>query len=136
MGKRGHNEGSIYKRDDGRWVAMSTLGYEGGKRKRKSFYGDTRKEVQEQLTKALRDIQQGLPIANERQTVGDFLQRWLDESVKGKREPKTYASYAQLIRLHLAPELGRIVLAKLSPQDVQDFINRKQVAGLSPRTVQ
>jgi integrase len=137
MGKRGHNEGSIYKRgDDGRWAATVTLGYEGGKRKRKTFYGDTRREVQEQLTKALRDIQQGLPIASERQTVGDFLQRWLEESVKGKKEPKTYASYAQLIRLHLSPDLGRIVLAKLSPQDVQDFINRKQAAGLSPRTVQ
>jgi integrase len=137
MGKRGHNEGSIYKRgDDGRWAATVTLGYEGGKRKRKTFYGDTRREVQEQLTKALRDIQQGLPIADGRQTVGDFLQRWLEESVKGKREPKTYASYAQLIRLHLSPDLGRIVLAKLSPQDVQEFINRKQAAGLSPRTVQ
>lgn len=136
MGQRGHNEGSIYRRDDGRWVASVTLGYEGGKRKRKSFYGETRREVQEQLTKALRDLQQGLPIANERQTVAEFLERWLAESVKGKREPKTYASYAQLIRLHLSPELGRIVLAKLSPQDVQDFINRKQAAGLSPRTVQ
>jgi integrase len=115
---------------------MVTLGYERGKRKRKSFYGDTRKEVQEQLTKALRDIQQGTPIANERQTVGEFLQQWLEESVKGKKEPKTHASYAQLIRLHLTPELGRIVLAKLSPRDVQDFINRKQACGLSPRTVQ
>jgi integrase len=136
VGKRGHNEGSIYKRDDGRWVAIVTLGYEGGKRKRKSFYGETRKDVQEQLTKALRDLQQGLPIASERLTVGDFLQRWLEDVVKGKKEPKTYASYAQLVRLHLAPELGRIALAKLSPQEVQEFINRKQAAGLSPRTIQ
>lgn len=136
MSKRGHHEGSIFKRGDDRWAATITLGYVGGKRQRKTFYGDTRKEVQEQLTAALRAQQQGLPVANDRQTVGEFLARWLDESVKGKKQPKTYASYAQLIRLHIAPELGRIVLAKLTPQDVQGFINRKLDAGLSARTVQ
>ena len=49
MSKRGHNEGSIYKRLDGRWAATITLGAEGGrgvtgengangeKRKRKTY---------------------------------------------------------------------------------------------------
>lgn len=136
MGKRGHHEGSIYKRDDGRWVASVTLGYDGGKRKRKSFYGDTRREVQAELTKALRDLQQGLPLADERQTLGAYLDRWLDEVAKPKIRAKTYHSYAQLIRLHLKPELGHVVLAKLSPQDVQEFLNRKLESGLSARTVQ
>ena len=66
MTRRGHHEGSIYKRSDGRWAATVTLGYENGKRKRKTFYGETRKEVQEQLTTALSDIQHGLPLPNER----------------------------------------------------------------------
>ena len=38
MSKRGNNEGSIYKRADGRWTATVNLGYEDGKRKRKSLY--------------------------------------------------------------------------------------------------
>jgi hypothetical protein len=33
---RGHNEGSIYLRQDGRWASVN-LGYEGGRRVRKSF---------------------------------------------------------------------------------------------------
>jgi hypothetical protein len=41
MGRRGNNEGSISKRDDGRWMSRITV--EGGKRK--YFYGDTRQEV-------------------------------------------------------------------------------------------
>ena len=73
MAKRGQNEGSIYRRQDGRWAAVVNLGYAGGKRKRKTFYGDTRREVQQQLTKALRDQQQGLPVAFPRQTVAQFL---------------------------------------------------------------
>ena len=136
LGKRGQNEGSIYKRSDGRWAATVTLGHEGGKRKRKTYYGETRKEAQEQLTAALRTIQQGLPITNDRLTVGRYLERWLNESAKPTIRPKTYHSYAQLIRLHLTPDLGHIVLGKLTPQDVQEFVNRKLKVGLSARTVQ
>lgn len=135
MAKRGQNEGSIYKRDDGRWCAVVNLGYQNGKRKRKYFYGDTRREVQQQLTKSLRDQQQGLQIAPERQALGQFLTCWLEDSAKPSVRPKTYVSYEQIVRIHLNPELGRIPLAKLTPRDVQAFINRKLAAGLSPRTV-
>jgi integrase len=57
MAKRGQNEGSIFQRKDGRWVALLNLGWVDGKRARKSYYGETRREVQERLTKALCDIQ-------------------------------------------------------------------------------
>ncbi len=136
MTRRGHHEGSIYKRSDGRWAATVTLGYEGSKRIRKTFYGETRKEVQEQLTKALSDLQQGLPLPNERLTVGAFLTRWLEESIRPAKRPTTYASYAQIVRLYLQPELGRKMLAKLTAPDVQALINHMLEAGMAPRTVQ
>ena len=60
MARRGNSEGSIYKRKDGRWAAAVNLGWQDGKRKRKTFYGRTRQEVQVQLTAALRTNQQGL----------------------------------------------------------------------------
>jgi len=49
--QRGHGEGSIYQRSDGRWAASITL----GGRKRKTFYGKTRREVQEKLRVALNE---------------------------------------------------------------------------------
>src|SRR5437763_16530308 len=69
LARRGHGEGSIYQRKDGRWAASITL--EG--RKRKTFYGKTRKEVQEQLKKALHEQQQGMLATGSRQTVKAFL---------------------------------------------------------------
>ena len=54
MSKRGNNEGSIYKRRDGRYVATINLGWEAGRRLRKSYYGSTRKAVADKLTVALR----------------------------------------------------------------------------------
>lgn len=136
MAKRGQNEGSIYQRKDGRWTASIDLGWHDGRRHRKSFYGLTRREVQEKLTKALRAQQTGLPIPEEKQTVSQFLDQWLENSAKPSVKPKTFESYAQLVRLYLAPDLGRFKLAKLTPQQVQAFLNNRLASGLSTRTVQ
>jgi integrase len=134
--KRGRGEGSIFKRKDGRWCGMLNLGWEGGHRKRKCFYAGTAAEVQEQLLKARADHSQGLLVAHERQTVGQFLSRWLTDSVKPAVRPRTYESYELTVRLHLMPELGTIRLEKLTPQNVQALLNRKGRSGkLSPRSV-
>ena len=137
--KRGKNEGTIFKRSakhDGRWCAVVDLGWENGKRKRKYVYGETRAEVAEALVKTLRDKAQGLPVAVERQTVADFLDRWLEGSVKPSVRPLTYQQYHQHARLYLKPALGQLTLAKLNPQHVQAFTNGQLNQGLSPRTAQ
>lgn len=137
MAKRGQNEGSIHKRRDGRWVAVLNLGFDGGKRRRKYFYGDTRRKVQEKLTKALRDQQQGLSVAMDaRQTLAQYLVRWLEDVGRPGLRPRTYSSYQQTIGGHLMPALGRVRLQELTPQAIQTYLNTKLASGLSPRTVQ
>lgn len=89
MSKRGNSEGSIYRRKDGRWAAVVSVGHHGGKRKRKTFYGKTRRDVQEQLKAALRDQQIGLPVAVERQTLAQFLDEWLETVVKPRTRYST-----------------------------------------------
>jgi integrase len=136
MAKRGQNEGSIYKRADGRWVGVVSLGYKHGNRCRKSFYGNTRREVQERLTEALRAHQQNLPVAPERQTLAQFAEVWLTKCAAPSVRQKTLQSYEHLIQMHILPTLGRIVLSKLSAPQVQALLNDKLAEGLSPRTVQ
>jgi integrase len=133
--KRGQGEGSIYKRKDGLWVGAANLGYRSGKLKRKVYYGKTREEVQIKLVAALSDMQKGIPITTERQTLAKFLQSWLTEVVKPSVRPKTLKTYNYIVNLHIEPELGRKILTKLSPQDVQRFMNEKLKSGLSARTV-
>jgi len=123
--RRGQREGSIFKRRDGRWAAVVNIGWRDGKRHRKYFYGETRSDVQKELTAALRAQDQGLPVAPERQTVKHFLTSWLADSVRPTVRPRTFVSYSQLVNVHLVPGLGHIVLSKLSPQDVQGFLNDK-----------
>jgi integrase len=138
MNRRGHGEGTIYQRvkSDGRWVARLELGWSGGRRVRKHLYGDTRREVVEQLEAARQDLHRGIVLTGRRQTVGDFLERWLEDVVKPSVAAKTFKSYSQLTHQHLIPSLGKIPLERLSPQNVQACLNAKSRAGLSPRTVQ
>lgn len=133
--RRGNNEGSIYRRKDGRWTASINLGYVAGKRKRKSVYGATRKEVAEQLNKLSLARQQGLPLGSDKLTTGEWLDRWLHSVEPPNTKPKTYTAYEYQIRVHLKPALGRIQLDKLQPDDVRRFIREKLDAGLAPKTV-
>ena len=46
----------------------------------------------------------------EQETVASYLQRWLEDK-KAEVRPRTYESYEQIVRNHLAPGLGRFRLA-------------------------
>ena len=136
-GRRGNGEGSIYLREsDGNWCATVDLGWANGKRRRKVIYGKTRKEVAEKLKVTLRDQQQGLPVTSDRQTVEQFLERWLVDVAAPKLRSSTYVSYQSKCKLYIIPAIGRIPLLKLEPQQVQAMMNGMTKRGLSPRTVQ
>lgn len=129
-GRRANNEGSIYKRRDGRWAATISLDHG----KRKYLYGRTRQDVGRKLTVVLKAKQDGLPIPGERQTVGQYLEGWL-ESARPSLRPRTWARYEQYLRLHAIPEIGRLSLAKLGPQHLQRLYSSRLEAGLSPTSV-
>ncbi len=117
------------------WVARLDLGIIDGKRVRKPFYGKTRKEAQAKLDKARDELRRGLPIANERKTVGKFLtDEWLP-SVKPHVRPSTYRSYEQNVRLYLVPALGHRKLAALQPEHVEALMADKTAAGLKSLSV-
>jgi integrase len=130
VAKRGQGEGSIYKRKtDGRWAASVTLGYVNGKRKRKTFYGESRREVQEQLTAALRARQQGLLIVEDRQTVEQYLTRTWLPTVRQRIRPRAYENYDLNVR-RILPYLGKIRLAALKPSAIQQCYTSLLEKGL------
>jgi integrase len=136
MARRNAGEGSIFQRNDGRWCAQLDLGWQNGRRARKYIYGATAAEVQNALLKARADHAAGLPVAVEQQTVAQFLERWLEDSVKQSVRPLTHEQYRQHVKLYLAPLLGHHRLGKLAPQHVRAFFKLKLEDGLSPRMVQ
>lgn len=130
MGKkprRHQGEGLIRQRKtgDGLWESRITLP-DG---RQKSFYGHSQEEVRRKLTAATRDRDRGLPIiADERQTVQQFLTAWLETQAPALK-PRTWQRYEVALRKHLIPGLGRVRLSQLSAQQVQTFYAAKLKAG-------
>jgi integrase len=132
--RRGHGEGSIYRRSDGRWAAMVDLGWHAGKRRRKFLYGSTRAEVARKLSAALEALQEGQLLPDERTTVEQFLQAWL-KTVEPSLRPRTWTRYEQLIRKHATPYIGKLRLTKLDPRHLEELYADRVRSGLSKTTV-
>jgi integrase len=132
--KRGNGEGSITRRKSGGWCAQYVV-YTSDGRKRRTLYGKTRTEVAAKLSKALANRESGLVFDAGNLTMGEYLDRWLSHSVRDTVRRKTYERYESIVRMHLAPALGRIRLKALTPDHVRGLYREKLDGGLSPRSV-
>lgn len=131
MARRGHNEGTIFQRGDGRWVAEVSLG-DG---RRKTLYGKTKREAREKRDEALRALEQGLPLGDDRQTVAEYLASWLP-TIAPTIRPDSLERHRQFVEKHIVPALGRLRLNRLTAQHVQAFYaDRLDAGGLSSTTV-
>lgn len=133
--RRGNGEGTIYQRPDGRWCTQITV-YTAQGRKRKTLYGKTRREVDKLLTRAKADREDGLILDAGNLKLGEYLDRWLADSVRGTVRRSTFVRYEQITRIHVVPALGRVNLKVLTPAHVRGLYRAKLDSGLSPRTVQ
>jgi hypothetical protein len=102
MGKRGNGEGSITRRKDGLYMARYTVETATGA-KRKTLYAETRKEASEKLTVALAQAQKGITADAGALTVGTFIERWIEDSVRGSVRQSTYQRDESLCRVHVVP---------------------------------
>jgi integrase len=136
--KRGNNEGSIYEhvrkgKKVGYRGAYTVRTAEGPKRRYVS--GKTREEVRRKLAKAMAERDGGLIFDAGNLTVGDYLDRWLSDSVRGTVRVSTYERHNGICRTHLKPTLGHIKLKSLAPTHVRGLHREKLDAGLASATV-
>jgi integrase len=134
MARRGNDEGTIVHRRDGLYEARWWVETPAGK-KRRSAYAKTRKEAADKLARALVQRGKGLAFDAANLTLSEYLQQWLESSVKGSVKPVTFEAYERTVRLHVVPALGRVRLAKLSPSHLQALYREKLDAGLKPSSV-
>jgi integrase len=104
----------------GTWSYRLDLGIdEAGQRVQKQVGGfRTRKDAQAALNEALSGLQRGSYVAPSRQTVGGFLDRWI-EGVRPELALTAWTNYNDTVRNYVRPHLGRKRLVELSPIDVK-----------------
>jgi integrase len=129
--RKGH--GSIWRRPDGHWVGAVTIRTPLGRPARRYFYAATQREAHARVLEALRVLEAGGTLGDDRLTIGQLLAQWL-EHVRPTVRPRTWRSYEGIVRVHLAPTLGHLRLRHLRPDHVERLLGEQHDAGLSPRT--
>lgn len=135
--RRQRGEGSVFQRaSDGMWVGRVEVGWHGGKRKRKTVYGKTQREVVLKLREARNAVAQG-DLSTSSTTVAQWLTSWLEEVVpaKPKMSPGTLVNYRSIVTKWLLPTIGNVRLDRLAPQHVRSVHRACVDGGLSPTTV-
>jgi integrase len=139
MAKRGNGEGSIYpirgKNGKVKGYRAAYVVYTADGPKRRYLSGKRREDVRDKLVKALSDRSGGLVVDAGAMTVGQHLERWLKDSVRGTVRMSTYERHEGIVRTHLNPALGRIKVKNLTPAHVRGLHREKLEAGLAPATV-
>jgi integrase len=131
MAKRKYNEGSVFRRKDGRYVAQVRL--ENGKKKQRYF--QTQKEANAARRKMLHEKEQGTLPVGPQQTLKTYLDQWLEQVHKPTIRIGSYNAYRIMLDKHIIPALGHIPLQRLNPQQLQAFYASKLNEGLSLRRV-
>jgi len=132
-GYRGH----IKKRYKGSYTLVLNKGKDPvtGKRKQEwvSVKG-TRKEAEVKLAELLHQLDTGIFIKPGKMKVAEYLMQWLKDNCVPNLSPRTVEGYESIIRCHLIPALGNIILTQLKPAHLQRLYSEKLSAGFSNRT--
>ena len=128
--RRGNGEGCIYERKKGQWAAVVSDGTDkNGKTKRKFLYGKSREEVREKLRLVQNQQAAGGIVDAGRLNLATWLLTWCNAYAKPNIKQTTYENYLRQIRCHISPELGGILLKKLTTTDIQCFYAKLAESG-------
>lgn len=134
-GRNVNGEGTAYKRPDGRWAGQCYVTETDGRRRRRTVYGSSRREVERKVAGLLEREAEGRRVAPALLTVGDYLEEWLTQIVFHRVRANTLSAYRFQSERYLIPDLGRKKLATLSARDLRLYVESLRRRGVGVRTI-
>lgn len=128
--RRPQGDGTIRKRSDGRWEARIIIGHKNdGTPMYKSAFAKTQKSALKQLHQLL-DLYRDVDLTEEcRMTLGEWMDKWLDEYMIFAIRESTLDSYRGMVNNQVKPFIGNKQLASLTTADIQKFYNKIKKEG-------
>ncbi len=128
--RRPQGDGTIRKRNDGRWEARIIIGHKNdGSPMYKSAFAKTQKSALKQLHQLL-DRYRDVDLTEEcRMTLGEWMDKWLDEYMIFAIRESTLDSYRGMVKNQVKPFIGNKQLASITTADVQKFYNKIKKEG-------
>ena len=131
--------GQLISRGPHTWLVSVSLGRDADT--------GTRKYHNRTIRGSFRDAQNYLHAKLQERDIGQLphaaaislnqcLDLWLTTAAKPRLQPKSYADYEALLRLHIRPVLGTRPLGAISQFNVQSVYAQMLERGLSPRTIE
>ena len=128
--RRPQGDGTIRKRNDGRWEARIIVGHKNdGSPMYKSAFTKTQKSALKQLHQLI-DLYRDVDLTEEcRMTLGEWMDKWLDEYMIFAIRESTLDSYRGMVKNQVKPFIGNKQMASLTTADVQKFYNKIKKEG-------
>ena len=128
--RRPQGDGTIRKRSDGRWEARIIIGHKNdGTPMYKSAFAKTQKSALKQLHQLI-DLYRDVDLTEDcRMTLGEWLDKWLDEYMIFTVRESTLDSYRAMVKNQVKPFIGGKQIASLTTADMQKFYNKIKKEG-------
>jgi Phage integrase, N-terminal SAM-like domain len=121
ISRRANGEGSIFPYRNG-FAAYVWITTPSSKRQPKYVYGRSRQIVHSRWVDLTRKAARGL-VVTKVPTVGQFLHRWLEDTVAPNLAPLTCATYESHVKNYNEPGIGSLRLDRLRVADIQPWLN-------------
>ena len=128
--RRPSGDGMVRKRDDGRWEGRIVIGHKkNGDPIFHHDYANSQKALTEKLHRSQEQYQDVELTEDSRMTLGEWLDKWLEEYKADTVRPGTLNAYRQYIESYIKPQLGHKQVSLITPQDIQRMYRRLKKEG-------
>ena len=128
--------GNAFKRTDGRWGGVVWYLDERGERKRKSFSGTTKSEVNKKMKKYIVEFNEDKNDSVESlKTLKEGLQNWLQVFKFPAVERTTYDRAESIAKNQIYPRLGKKIVGDFTAADIKKLLNYWMTEGYAYTTV-
>ncbi len=127
--------GCIRQRSKGSWQLIWDEPTPDGSRKQRSkTITGTKRDAEREMTEITRSLNNGLYTPPTKQTLGEYLGKWL-EGARPSLAETSYQRYEKIVKRYLIPRLGGCGLSTLRAVDIKDAYSDWSKEGLSARTI-
>lgn len=128
--RRPAGDGLVRKRSDGRWEGRIVVGHkEDGKPIFRSVFAKTQKELMTKLHQSIETYRDVELTENANLTLGEWLDRWLDEQMCFAVRDSTLDGYRRHCNNYIKPRLGDKRITSVTTADVQKMYNALRENG-------
>lgn len=130
--------GYIRRRGTRSWEISAELPRDpltGRRRRSQQSVKGTRRDAERELTALSRSIDTGAYVDPARETVAEFMARWLRDYATHSCAPSTQRRYAQSVNHHIVPALGVVPLGRLRTPHIVEAMAKWRATGVSEGTV-